>query len=287
MMIFTMASGLTLVFGLMDVLNFGHGAFISLGAYVATLVFAAVGRAGPQPTRWPLNLALLGLALARSGRRLRRRRLRVRARAHRPGLRPAPQADPGRRSAARSSPSNCSTRCSARRRSPLPLPAELPRLVRLRRRGDREIPRRRDAVGLVVFAALMLILEPHQDRPADPRRRGEPRDGRGARLSHRPAVRRRVHGGLGAGRPRRRAVGALPRAGARLDGRRIAGADVHRHHRRRPRLGRRLLHRRGSRRADRQLRRLPRAEAGAGLQHPADGRGAAVAAARPLSGGGR
>ena len=38
MMIFTMASGLTLVFGLMDVINFGHGAFISLGAYVATLI---------------------------------------------------------------------------------------------------------------------------------------------------------------------------------------------------------------------------------------------------------
>ena len=28
-----MASGLTLVFGLMDVLNFGHGVFIALGAY--------------------------------------------------------------------------------------------------------------------------------------------------------------------------------------------------------------------------------------------------------------
>lgn len=38
MMIFIMASGLTLVFGLMDVLNFGHGAFIALGAYIATLV---------------------------------------------------------------------------------------------------------------------------------------------------------------------------------------------------------------------------------------------------------
>ena len=41
MMIFTMASGLTLVFGMMDVLNFGHGAFIALGAYVATLVLPA------------------------------------------------------------------------------------------------------------------------------------------------------------------------------------------------------------------------------------------------------
>jgi branched-chain amino acid transport system permease protein len=38
MMIFVMASGLTLVFGLMDVLNFGHGAFIAVGAYVGTLI---------------------------------------------------------------------------------------------------------------------------------------------------------------------------------------------------------------------------------------------------------
>jgi branched-chain amino acid transport system permease protein len=36
MIIFIIASGLTLVFGLMDVLNFGHGVFIALGAYVAT-----------------------------------------------------------------------------------------------------------------------------------------------------------------------------------------------------------------------------------------------------------
>src|SRR5690606_2547137 len=35
MMIFLMASGLTLVFGLMDVLNFGHGVFISFGAYLS------------------------------------------------------------------------------------------------------------------------------------------------------------------------------------------------------------------------------------------------------------
>jgi branched-chain amino acid transport system permease protein len=35
MMIFIMASGLTLVFGLMDVMNFAHGAFITVGAYAA------------------------------------------------------------------------------------------------------------------------------------------------------------------------------------------------------------------------------------------------------------
>ncbi len=38
MMIFIMASGLTLTFGLMDVLNFGHGAFIAVGAYSASIV---------------------------------------------------------------------------------------------------------------------------------------------------------------------------------------------------------------------------------------------------------
>jgi branched-chain amino acid transport system permease protein len=39
MIVFIIASGLTLVFGLMDVLNFGHGVFIALGAYLATSVF--------------------------------------------------------------------------------------------------------------------------------------------------------------------------------------------------------------------------------------------------------
>lgn len=41
MMLFIMASGLTLVFGLMDVLNLGHAAFVTVGAY------AAVSAAGP------------------------------------------------------------------------------------------------------------------------------------------------------------------------------------------------------------------------------------------------
>lgn len=43
MMIFVIASGLTLIFGLMDVLNFGHGAFIAVGAYVAMSVLAVMG----------------------------------------------------------------------------------------------------------------------------------------------------------------------------------------------------------------------------------------------------
>src|SRR5687767_12472358 len=42
MIVFIIASGLTLVFGLMDVLNFGHGVFIALGAFIATSVMGGM-----------------------------------------------------------------------------------------------------------------------------------------------------------------------------------------------------------------------------------------------------
>ena len=42
LIIFIIASGLTLIFGLMDVLNFGHGVFIALGAFVATTVMGGM-----------------------------------------------------------------------------------------------------------------------------------------------------------------------------------------------------------------------------------------------------
>jgi branched-chain amino acid transport system permease protein len=42
LIVFVIASGLTLVFGLMDVLNFGHGVFIAFGAFVATSVMGAM-----------------------------------------------------------------------------------------------------------------------------------------------------------------------------------------------------------------------------------------------------
>jgi branched-chain amino acid transport system permease protein len=70
MMIFIMASGLTLVFGLMDVLNFGHGAFIAVGAYVATLVLGPLASWIAADSIW-INLAALApaavLAMAVSG----------------------------------------------------------------------------------------------------------------------------------------------------------------------------------------------------------------------------
>jgi branched-chain amino acid transport system permease protein len=42
LIVFVIASGLTLVFGLMDVLNFGHGVFVAFGAFVATSVMAGL-----------------------------------------------------------------------------------------------------------------------------------------------------------------------------------------------------------------------------------------------------
>jgi branched-chain amino acid transport system permease protein len=61
MMLFLMASGLTLIFGLMDVLNFAHGAFITLGAYLAVSVLGRLAGFGAAESLW-LNLAALGVA---------------------------------------------------------------------------------------------------------------------------------------------------------------------------------------------------------------------------------
>jgi len=62
MMIFIMASGLTLVFGLMNVINFGHGAFIAVGAFSATLVLLPL-RGWLEMDSLPVNLAVLALAI--------------------------------------------------------------------------------------------------------------------------------------------------------------------------------------------------------------------------------
>src|SRR5574343_1027021 len=61
LIIFVIASGLTLVFGLMDVLNFGHGVFIALGAFMATTVLAALAPWAASPDI-AANLAALALA---------------------------------------------------------------------------------------------------------------------------------------------------------------------------------------------------------------------------------
>lgn len=62
LIIFIIASGLTLVFGLMDVLNFGHGVFIAFGAYVAVSVMGGLGAWVGAPSLG-LNLAAVALAM--------------------------------------------------------------------------------------------------------------------------------------------------------------------------------------------------------------------------------
>ena len=44
MILALVASGLTLIFGIMDVVNFAHGELFMLGAYIGVLVFAATGK---------------------------------------------------------------------------------------------------------------------------------------------------------------------------------------------------------------------------------------------------
>ena len=63
LIVFIIASGLTLVFGLMDVLNFGHGVFIAVGAFIAVSVLSALG----PWTEAPSLLLNLGAVLAAMG----------------------------------------------------------------------------------------------------------------------------------------------------------------------------------------------------------------------------
>ena len=70
LLIFIMSSGLTLVFGLMDVMNFAHGLFIAIGAYVAVsvmkLLSAAAGSESFLVNLGALLPALLAAMLAAS-----------------------------------------------------------------------------------------------------------------------------------------------------------------------------------------------------------------------------
>jgi branched-chain amino acid transport system permease protein len=62
MMLFLVASGLTLIFGLMEVLNFAHAAFVTVGAYVTISVLRPLAGWTADPSL-TLNLAALLVAL--------------------------------------------------------------------------------------------------------------------------------------------------------------------------------------------------------------------------------
>src|ERR1700709_1445399 len=63
MMIFIMASGLTLVFGVTNVLNFAHARFIAVGAYIASTVLLPLAAWVQADSLW-FTLAPLGSATA-------------------------------------------------------------------------------------------------------------------------------------------------------------------------------------------------------------------------------
>jgi branched-subunit amino acid ABC-type transport system permease component len=63
MILALVASGLTLIFGIMDVVNFAHGELFMLGAYVGVVVMAATGNFWLALIVSTLTVALLGAAL--------------------------------------------------------------------------------------------------------------------------------------------------------------------------------------------------------------------------------
>lgn len=64
MMIFVIASGMTLIFGLMDIINFGHGAFISFGAFAGVSVLMALSHLTGAPSLVLNLLAVLAALIA-------------------------------------------------------------------------------------------------------------------------------------------------------------------------------------------------------------------------------
>ena len=258
MMLFLMASGLTLIFGLMDVLNFAHAAFVTLGAYLAVSMLGALSGL-VEADSLALNLLALVAALVVAaavsgafgfvfehviirrvyGSHLQQILITV------GGLIVAEQLIVVVWGAE-------------------PLHVAKPQLLRgsfiL---GGAAVEKYRIAavgLGLAGVRRDAFGTEPHAHRPAGPRRRREPRDGGGAGLPRAQAVRRRVRRRHRAGRNRRRDVGRLPGVGHHRDRRRHDHPDVHRGDHRRVGLGHRLFRRRHAGRAGGELHRVPGAQ---------------------------
>src|SRR5437867_11204390 len=75
-LLFILAAGLSLIFGMMDVVNLAHGAFYMLGAYITLTVVQRTGQFWLALVLAPLLIGALGLVLEpRLLRRLRGRHL--------------------------------------------------------------------------------------------------------------------------------------------------------------------------------------------------------------------
>ena len=62
-LLFILAAGLSLIFGMMDVVNLAHGAFYMLGAYVTLTLVQRTGQFWPALVIAPLAVGLLGLVV--------------------------------------------------------------------------------------------------------------------------------------------------------------------------------------------------------------------------------
>ena len=215
---FVVASGFTLIFGLMRVVNMAHGAFFLFGGYVALkLQRHLVGEGGSFGLH---ERAGEPDALDRPGDRRHARDRRHGPRhaaglpALEPGSGPAPGADHDRDL---DHPRRPDARALRRRRRGHRVAAQLGHVRQPARRGD---PVHRDAAGHPRDRdrdrrPALALAEAHAHRHGDPRRRRRPRDGLGARDQHPADVRDRVRRRLGARRARRRDRRLVREPGAR------------------------------------------------------------------------
>jgi branched-subunit amino acid ABC-type transport system permease component len=62
-LLFILAAGLSLIFGMMDVVNLAHGAFYMLGAYITLSVVQSTGQFWPALVVAPLLIGVLGIVI--------------------------------------------------------------------------------------------------------------------------------------------------------------------------------------------------------------------------------
>ena len=244
LLLFLLAAGLTLIFGIMDLVNLAHGSLYMIGAYFAATFVAWTGSfvAGAVLALGATLLVGMLLEVDRDPSALWPRSSRPRARHLR--------ADPvlQRAGADRLGPGGPAGAAAGLAQHLGAAPARPPLS---------DLPHRHHRHGARGRAAALRAGDAHAARHADPRRRLQPRDGGRARRQHQAAL----HAGV---RPRRRARRARrPDAGADPDradrhGREHPDPRLRGHHHRRHRLDPRRLRRRHPGRPDRHHRpRLP------------------------------
>ena len=267
MLLFLMAAGLSLIFGLMNVVSLAHGSFFMLGAFFGLSIYQFTG------SFW------LALVLASdSGRRDRNR---DGARVHAAALPPRPHG-PGaadlrlhlrvlRPGAGGLGPRD---RAAAGAGDP---PGRHPD----RARRVLDLPPVPDRARLCDGAAAVAVPRPQPHRRDGARRRRRRRHGGGARRQYPAPLHRHLRRRRGAGRARRRRGWPRARALSR-HGYRDSHPRLHRHRHRRDGKPARRLRRQPADRRDRYLRQGLFPEPRAVPDLSGDGGGAAGAAAGPV-----